>query len=524
MVLVFALLLGYILVDAPLLAFVSVCGVVWCVTLPNHGRLGVCLCISLAQSALIIPFLPGPIYVAEAAALLTISAVPLIVVFKNYSEDTGWLFQRNKLLFLGLLIYGITLVGIVMIRGVSSGALGGGGQGGAKVYFRQFVYGLVPILFLFVSVKEKSLMKLVALYFLMPLTFLVSELALVFAPTIAAWIVAFLALPTDSLFFNDSASSLTFRLGFRRLQSLFLVCPNLVFFLMVCFSARTVLGRRSAVLIPTILGLLILGLASGHRATLIQTGLVLVVIAVIQRVFNARNVLLLSMGLLLGAAFIYGSISHLPAAMQRAVSFLPGLDIDTVVAVDAKGTWDGRIEVTKRGIELIPQYFWLGRGFTRYTDIVPYSLEDVNSTEFALLQGHFLNGFVGSLVNTGIWGAIGISIFLLGGAALAVRVLKQSRYFGFEDPVSRIGCVISSLYLVNVAFFYIAEGDVDGALKRFGVHIGILFACERIFRRKRLLESRDSSGIDAAESEPEIASLDGRLIPAATERLRHGGE
>ena len=476
---ILGLFLGYLLVGAPFYTLVIAGAVGWVATLPYHDRLAASGSLLFSQSAFIVPFFPGPLYVAEVAAVMGLTAIPLAVVLRRYPADTGKLFRQNWAVFFGLAFYVLTLFTLMYGRGVGLGSLGGG-VGGAKIYFQQIVWALVPVVLLLVPMREAQLIRLVIVSFVLAFSYVFSEIVFAYLPALRVVVVNLLALPVDAFQFDMVASSF----GFRRMQSLYFLCPKLIFALVVAFSLRSVLGRRSWWLVPAIVGLLALGMASGHRASLIHTGVVLLVVAIIQRALTPRNFLLATMATILGLALVYSTVRIMPPAMQRAVSFLPGIDVETVVAMDAKGTWQGRLEVTKRGIDMMPDYFWFGRGFTRYTDIFKQSLEAYSSTEYAILQGHFLNGFVGLMVNTGVWGAIGMCLLLYGGARLAWRMIGRARRAGFEDGLARLATVVASLYLVDAVFFFVVEGNVEGAMRRFAFQIGILIACDRLFRQR----------------------------------------
>jgi len=250
------------------------------------------------------------------------------------------------------------------------------------------------------------------------------------------------------------------------------------------YSAREVFGRKACWLLPLIGGLLAAGLGSGHRANLIHTGIVLLLLFWVQRGFTPRNIILMAFGLLLSLGLVYLTSPILPSAVQRAISFLPGIHVEAAVAADAASTWYARTEVARIGIEMIPQYFWLGRGFTRYADVIPGSREALDSITFAVLQGHFLNGFIGLMVNTGVFGAIGMIVFLLSGVALAARVLRRVRQTSFDTTLDRTSAVICCVFLVDVVFFFFIEGNADWALRRFGMYVGMLFACWRLLDRR----------------------------------------
>ena len=468
---------------------------VWAITLPYHARLALAISVTTYNSAFIVPFTPGPLTVPDASLFLAWSGVPLLIMLRRTPADTAYMLEKNRALFIGILVYLAALAIIIRLRGVGFGFLGAS-AGGGKVYFRQIISALVPLLFIVTPVKERTFLRLVTLFFILSITYLLSDAVLAMVPGAASILLRVLQLPTDAAFFEFY----TQQFGFRRLQSLFYVCPKLVFALLMYYSVKDVLGRRAWWLIPTVLGLLAAGLGSGHRANLIHTGVVLLVLFWIQKAFTPRNLILTASTVMLGMTLLYTSVEFMPAAVQRAVSFLPGIDINSDVAADAAGTWHSRIETARRGAALIPEYWLLGRGFTRYADLVPNSREVLDSVAYAVLQGYFLNGFVGLMVNTGLLGTVGMCIFMFGGARLAAQVTGQARRLGFDSTLTRTSAVLASLYFVDCFFFFLIEGNVDWALSRFGMYVGMLFACERLLRQRRLAEDEEREPL-----EPEAA-------------------
>ncbi len=466
---------------------------VWAIALPYHTILALTICVATYNSAFIVPFSPGPLTLSDAALLLAWSGVPLAIMLRRYPADTPYIIHKNWAVFAGILVYLAALAVIIRMRGLGFGFLGAS-AGGGKVYFRQIVSAILPLLFVVTPLKERTFTRLITLYFILSISYLVSDVTLALFPSTTNIILSVLQLPTDAAFFEFS----TLQFGFRRLQSLYYVCPKLVFALMMYYSVKDVLGRRAWWMIPAIMGLLAAGLGSGHRANLIHTSIVLMLIFWTQKAFTPRNIILTASTVVIGTSLLYGSAEFMPAAVQRAISFLPGIAVDSDVAADAAGTWHSRIETARRGAEMIPEYWLLGRGFTRYADLIPNSREVMDSIAYAVLQGYFLNGFIGLMVNTGVFGTIGLCIFFMGGARLALNVVRMARQSGFELMIARVSAVLASLYLVDLVFFFLIEGNVDWALSKFGIYVGMLFACERLLRQR--FEAREEEHL--AEIEP----------------------
>ena len=108
----------------------------------------------------------------------------------------------------------------------------------------------------------------------------------------------------------------------------------------------------------------------------------------------------------------------------------------------------------------------------------------------------------------------GISLFILGGFMLSLRVFRMARRVGFEHPISRIGCVIGCIYLVNAVFFYIVEGNIEGALKRFGIPIGMLIICERLLGA----ELRDVGRLDQPSAGEQLEAMKSQNVVADNRR------
>jgi len=487
-----ALLLGAMLARNWFTAAFSCAVILWAMTIPYHARLAIVLSTATFNSSLIVPFMPGPLPLADAACMLGWTGVVLIVALRRQEPDTGLLVHRNRFLFLGIALYVVVLAVTAYLRGVGFGAFGGS-VGGGRLYFQQAVYAIVPVLFAVLRLPEPVFLRLITFHFVLSISFLISDVTLAYDASLGNIVFRFFQLPTDAFTF-DAAT--TYRFAFRRLQSLFYVCPRIVFAILMYYSLREVLGRKAWWLVPAIVGLLALGLGSGHRANLIHTGVVLAVLAWVQRAYTPGRVLLVGGFTVVAVALLYVTSPVLPAAVQRSVSFLPGIRVDARVAANAAATWSGRIEVTRIGMGMIPEYFWLGRGFKRYTDIVPFSREAMDSVSYAVLQGHYLNGFVGLMVNTGIFGTLSMCILLAAGARLALEVSRKGRQLGFHTTLARTGSVVASIYLVDFVFFFLIEGNVDWAMRRFGMMAGILLACSRLLD-SRLREEEEWAAEEA---------------------------
>ena len=180
----------------------------------------------------------------------------------------------------------------------------------------------------------------------------------------------------------------------------------------------------------------------------------------------------------------YAVSDRLPLAAQRALAFLPGATFDAQAKMDAENTLEVRRILRKIGMDMAPQYFWIGRGFGVAT--VDYSWQwDPTTITGHVNVGRFFNGFVGLMVNTGVFGTAFMLLFLGSGTVLAWRVMKYLRTTECEDIFLRVCKLVASLWIANVLAFLFLHGDSEFALKTFSIQSGLLLTCYRHVQSRR---------------------------------------
>ena len=116
-----------------------------------------------------------------------------------------------------------------------------------------------------------------------------------------------------------------------------------------------------------------------------------------------------------------------------------------------------------------------------YNNVVDSPEYDPYETIKAHLQiGRFYNGFIGLLVNTGLPGLFFMSLFLFGVSLLAWRLLRHLRRYGCDDVLGRLCALLAANWLANVAFFYVAHGDSEFAMRTFGLQSGLLMVASKL--------------------------------------------
>jgi hypothetical protein len=478
-----ALLAGYYLAINSLLVALASLGVLGLMTLPYHSKLSIVLSVTTFSSALIVPLFPGRPYVWEFAALLGWSGMIITVCMRQYAPDAYHVLRTHRWLFIGVVGYCIVLVATMSYRGFGLRILGSEQMGG-RYYFQQLTCAIFPFLFAFCRPDEKTLTRLIIWQCLLTTTYLISDFVLSKAPDALFFLLQFFELSGDAVNFELQAN----RLGIRRFQSFYVVSTGFFYLLLIRYNLREFYSKKVFYLLPTAILTVGLGMLSGHRYLSVVVLGVLVLSAYAERFFTMKNSFISMAILVLGLSSAYAVSDRLPLAAQRAIAFLPGASIDAQAKIDAENTLEVRRILRKIGMDMAPQHFWIGRGFGVAS--VDYSWQwDPTTVTGHVNVGRFFNGFVGLLVNTGVFGTTFMLIFLGSGSFLAWRIMTFLRSTDCEDSFLRVCKLISSLWTSNVLAFLFLHGDSEFALKTFSIQAGILLTCYlHVLKRKSLMQ------------------------------------
>ncbi|MDA1273228.1 MAG: hypothetical protein O2960_04120 [Verrucomicrobia bacterium] len=474
----FALFAGYFLAVSSVFVALIFTGVIGLMTLPYHSKISYTLAIATFNSALIVPLFPGRPYFWEFAALLGWSGLLVTIFMREYARDSARVFKENRWLMIGIFGYCAVLVITMFYRGVGLRILGSEQMGG-RFYFQQLTCAVFPFLFVMLRPGEKTLVRLLVWQCVLTVTFLISDFVLSKAPEALYPLLQFFELSGDAVNFEMQAA----RFGIRRFQSFYVVSSGFFFLILMHYNLRDFLTRKGIYLIPSLLFIIAVGLLSGHRYLTVVILGVLTVSAYGERFFTIKNIALgFGMTVFL-LVFAYATSDRLPLAAQRTISFLPGIDINSQAKIDAEGTLEVRRMLRKAGFELIPFYFWMGRGFG--LDTQDYSWQwDPTTVTGHVNMGRFYNGFLGLMVNTGLLGTGFMLIFLGMGTRTAWRILQHLRVYGSDDTFSRVCKLLTGMWISNTLAFLFLHGDSEYAMKTFSLQAGMLICCYELLKAR----------------------------------------
>lgn len=474
-------MVGLFLVSAPTMLIVAMFGVVWLLTLPYHATLAIVLATTTMTSALIIPGIGGRPFVWELAAVLGWSGAVVSLALRQQVDGMADRVSRNRLIFIGAFGYCAVLLFLMYYRGVGIRALSGGagGQMGGRIYLQQIVCAIFPALLVINPLSEKLLVRLFLIQCAMTVTYIVSDFIFSYGRGAIFDLLLFLELPGDGL--NFELQSLRF--GIRRFQSLFLFTQGMLLIMWIKRPFRDYANRNALWLLPLTMGLIALGVFSGHRVLVYTAASTALVLAWSQRFFRVERVVIGSFFLAIAYFVAFFYVRELPLSAQRALSIIPGITVERLADEDGRATFDGRITIRKIGWELSKQYRWVGRGFGKMTDMDPAQYR-YDMAYMHVDNGVFYNGTIGLLVNAGLPGTVFMFLLLYGGSTLAWRILVRIRRHGAGDDFMRLSALVAALWTSNVISFVFLHGDSESALRGFGLPAGLMLACDWHLRQR----------------------------------------
>jgi len=349
-----------------------------------------------------------------------------------------------------------TIITVMAVRGGGFRFLGSTHWGGMR-YIMLFLACLIYLNSLLVTLSPKQWKWTVFISFLMGVLPFVAEAIFVFSGGVIEFHYRFFS------FAGSTAVNLVNTLGdgegVGRLQTGRLAGESLILIAMVYVYG--VDKRKIPALFLGTVGIVLIAM-SGHRVGLLRAvGVVWVFFALENRKhlgFYMAGTLIAGVFAVLAAYFV---APMLPLAAQRMISFLPGIAIDPVAHIDAHSTTEWRLNLWRMALGEIPDYIWIGKGYTFPSDILD-ALALSGSAEYvefwAIETSAYHNGVLSMLIGLGVVGLV------IGTAFLVSLLVRHCRLIFQPWRDEQLRMVYQSLFCLNaviILFFFTLYGDVQ---------------------------------------------------------------
>lgn len=249
---------------------------------------------------------------------------------------------------------------------------------------------------------------------------------------------------------------------------------NFSYFL-ICLGTILKAERKHWGLLLAMLGVLLL-LMSGFRRYAVLSVFVFFMCSVLLSKRRGTTAIFWSVAGLIGVLMAYVTAPMLPHNVQRAIAFLPGIQIgsDALISTENSGEW--RLELYKYCIEDIPNYWLVGKGLLMSLDDKLYQL-----SYLAMKGGTDPYGaFIGRNYHSGIFelilnqGVVGLLSFMSLALILMIRVWKHISKFRDESRLWKICVTLFSVCSALTLDYFLVRGEFQNFIAPFLLFFGLM--------------------------------------------------
>jgi hypothetical protein len=440
------------------------------------------------SSGLTISFAPGSPYLWVAMAAMTLGFAAL-----NRTLRKQQVYVHVPEIVRPLLCFTAVVVVTMLWRGIGGQAFGSE-QWGARRYY--LLLGAVLAYFAFACLRVPTgKARLFAILFF-------GSGVLLFLTDLAFWSNG--RMNWIFLFFNEEsvAANMFTESDIGRSQGAASVSIAVISVVLCTIGLRRLLEPRRWWLVLLLFGVLSYGLSGGFRSTIGLLGLLVGMLIWLEKLYRLQRLwpYIAVLGLVIVGILTFSE--SMPLNVQRAISFLP-VEVDSIARADGENSTTWRLEIWKIGLQEVPRYLVIGKGFT-YSggdmEWVHNMGASISAIEWALVGSWYHNGPLTLLVCLGLPGTITF-IWLL---VASGRWLRRQWLTGRED-LRTINLFIYALFLERVIFFFVFYGQIELDVISFTSLVGFSLAINGVPPRRTVAAAdpgRSFASYAGAEAEP----------------------
>ena len=447
-------------------------------------------------------FLPG-----KPALWMLMTAISLFFVVLTKTLNRG----QMKLNFVPSLAWPIIAIGLVTFVTVqATGGIGLNIMGSDLYGGRRYIYlwGALAGFFALSSVPIDPAKRqfLVGGFFIATVTSVVSNVAYMLGES---FYFLFLLFPVEAAI-SQLISETSVGGGVGRIAGLAPASLGLVCFFLMRYGIRGLCDLRRPWRGILFFSVIVLGMFSGFRGTLVLSGLLIVGQFFVEGLHKTKYLIIAVLGALLVAVTVLPFANRLPLSLQRCLTILP-LDLDPAAVQNAQATTEWRLEMWKAVLPDVRTYLWLGKGYALDPKDLYFAQQHISRKisagyENALVAGDYHNGPLTVIIPFGIWGVLAFAWF----AVASLRALWRNYKFGDPDVVN-INRFLFIAFAMHLFFFVTIFGAFYVDLARLIGFVGLSIAVNHGVAGPVAVPARRTE----FESEPEPqVGFGGRLQPA----------
>lgn len=372
----------------------------------------------------------------------------------------------------------IALTVVIVITAKLTGGIGMRSLGGSSYGGKRYLILICAILGYFAlcsfRMNEAQKRLLPRIFFLSGLTSVVNYIVFALGPSFY-FLFAFFPPEYMGLTSMASGGELTAG-GVSRLAGLANCATAVCFTAQLHWGVGGLMDYRKPWRAALYLAFLALGMFSGFRSVVGMIGLVFIFQFIMEGRWRSRSMLVLLSAGAIGYLALLASIQFMPLAVQRAVSFLPGMSVHAFAESDARASSDWRFEMWKTMVPELPKYFILGKGYGIDPVDMYFAEQEMirgmaDSYEPHMISGDYHSGPLSVYVPFGIFGVLAFLAVIASGW----RVLYLNFFHG--DPSLRLfNSFFLAFYTLRVFSFLLVFGALNSDLYEFLGLVGLSIA------------------------------------------------
>jgi hypothetical protein len=244
--------------------------------------------------------------------------------------------------------------------------------------------------------------------------------------------------------------------------------------------------------------LLMAGLSGFRGSFLLAVGTLFILVVITAEDKKYVRLVSLMAIVFMSLAIVYPFTNLLPGSIQRTLSWLPGADIPIEIKIEAMNSVVHRTRVWQMAWNEVPQYLWIGKGFTiNPADILAITVRQDWALN-AFLSHNYHSGPLSMLLDTGLFGFIFGTGFMLTSCYEAYRQMSRLPDDAF---LKRFYMVFLAQYIYSVPAFFLIFGDVKESFVSMFINFSILNVLARTSEakviKKEALEKKQAERANA---------------------------
>jgi len=302
-------------------------------------------------------------------------------------------------------------------------------------------------------------------------------------------------------------------LGIFRVEGVAWASVAFCCFMLVRYGIKGILDMRRPWRLLILLAVFVVGLFGGYRGRFFIIGMFFLVQFFLEGLWRTWLMPVILGMAMLAAGVVFAFSNRLPEAVQRSVSFLPGVKVEPAVAEDAAYSVQWREDMWRDLVPQIPAYFWLGKGygFTENDLFLATQMAQsylAPSYEPFILAGEYHSGPLSLILPFGIFGTLAFVWFLIAGWRVVWR-----NYRNGDPDLILINTFLLTFYTVRAVFFFSIFGALETDLAFFAGTVGLSVALNGGVRRRGAASPPRGEAKSLAVGQGRVA-WEGKLIPA----------